>query len=149
MKKYLPELVLIVTASVPLALLNLHAISFPYFAEATVIYFALSLIVIAYRNTLAFAKPHTASTAMQLIYRGLVASIIIFISAQFIRLFAAIIYALTFLTDSQALAIQIHFVLPSFIGGTTNGFGFVVMASFFLGFAVVLPLVWYTRMRRA
>lgn len=141
-KRHYFTLLLVAIPALFTTVLNLYAYAIPFLAEITIIVLGICLVMLGYRFAYgAYEQQRNASSAMRYLYTGIYGSITIFLAAQLIRLLGAILYALTFITDLNALALQARFVLPSFIGGTVTSLPFTVTASFVLGFAIVLPLI--------
>lgn len=142
MKTYGAYGLLICLPALAAAGLNINATWMPFAIEGTLCFIAVCLMIIAYR----FATPQYVRMAhtqpiVALVYTALTASITLFCGAQLIRLIGGIFYACTFITDSNAFAYQMQYVLPNFLGGIIASFTAMVGMSFALGCFVMLPLI--------
>ncbi len=142
MRKYLTVVLLLLIPALSAAALNLYATQIPFAIEGTLLIITLCLVTIAYRYTFPFyARGAQSQPLPTAVYTSIIASVIIFCVAQGIRLFGGLLYALTFLTDTNAFAYQMQYVLPNFFGGIASSFTTMVGLSFALGSFVVLPLI--------
>lgn len=142
MQKYLPYTALLAIPGLCAAMLNMYAPIIPFAAEGTLLIIACSAVAIAYLFTAPQYKSIARTQPLHAaIYAGMIASIVIFCAAQLIRLIGGFLYAATFVSDSNAFAYQMHYVLPNFWGGITQSFTAVVGISFALGICIALPLI--------
>lgn len=142
MNKYLLYGTLIGVPALCTLLLNMYRSVIPFAAEGTLLVMAVSTVSIAYFVTTPYYRAlHVTQPISAVIFAGLCTSIVVFVAAQLIRLLGGLLYAATFLNDSNALAYQMHYVLPNFLGGITQSFTSVVGISFVLGICLALPLI--------
>lgn len=140
--KYLLYMSLVGIPALCAATLNIYAPIIPFAAEGTLIIIACSATASAY----IFTTPQYRSMAQTqplraAIYAGTIASVTIFCTAQIIRFIGGLLYALTFVSNSNAFTYQMYYVLPNFWGGITQSFTAVVGISFALGICIALPLI--------
>lgn len=142
MKTYLLFFALLGAPALCTLLLNTYRAAIPFATEGTLAVMAISTVSIAYLCTTPYYRAMRSTQPIAaVLFAGLSASIIIFVAAQLIRLLGGLLYAATFFNDTNALAYQMHYVLPNFMGGITQSFTSVVGISFALGICITLPLI--------